>query len=312
MRTLLLGCAILVIATGIVRADDVKGADEKFEEGKKLREAGKVKEACDAFSASLALNPNAIGTILNVARCAEESGKTGTAVRLFTDAKNRAGEQQLDPQQKAAEEHLAKLVDHVPHLAIAFAEPLPSDGKIAVDDRVIDAASAGDVIVDPTTVKIVVSAPGRVTFETTVTFDPKGDHEHKAISVPKLAYPVAVTNTRRTVGKIMAGTGGAIYASGVVIALIARSRWKTATKDCTNNVCDESTTTGGHPFQDAHDAYALGNDATYISIVGLAIAGAGVALWFLSPSHENKEERRTAIVPIVTPGEAGVAAIGRF
>ena len=89
--------------------DAAKTADEKFEAAGKLRDAGKIKESCAMYADSLALNPNAIGTILNVARCAEEDGKVATAIRYFTDARDRAREQNLGPQLAAAEEHLAKL-----------------------------------------------------------------------------------------------------------------------------------------------------------------------------------------------------------
>ena len=73
-------------------------ADQKFDQAQKLREAGKLDESCKLFRESLKLNPNAIGTLLNVARCDEEQGKIASAVRGFTDARQRAAEQHLAPQ----------------------------------------------------------------------------------------------------------------------------------------------------------------------------------------------------------------------
>jgi hypothetical protein len=311
----LLGVALVATAAGTARADeahadDASAADLKFEEAMKLRDQGKIQEACARFDDSLALNPNAIGTILNVARCAEDAGKTGTAVRWFTEARDRAREQNLKPQMKAAEDHLAKLVDHVPHLAIAFAEPLPPDGKIVVDGRMIDNKQTGDLIVDPSDVKVVVSAPGRVPWETTVRFSPKGDHEHQAIAVPKLGYPMTIKNTRRTVGRVLVGSGVAAVAGGIVIGLVARSKYRNATASGCSDIpgtslraCDEAT------LGAANTARTIGNIGTVVGISGLVLVATGATLWWLSP---KRDEHAIAIVPTLTPTEAGVAAVGRF
>ena len=89
MRLLVVIGALLFASVAF--ADDAKTtADEKFEAASKLRDAGKTAEACAMFNEALTLNPNAIGTILNVARCAEEEGKVATAIRYFSDARDRA------------------------------------------------------------------------------------------------------------------------------------------------------------------------------------------------------------------------------
>ena len=310
MRCLWLGFVGVMAVAGIVRGDDnTSAADQKFAEAMKLREAGKEPDACVRFKESYALNPNAIGTILNIARCAEEEGKTGTAVRMFTEARDRAREQNLKPQTEAAEQHLGQLVDHVPHLALAFVEPLPPEAKIVVADRVVDAGSAGDIIVDPGDVRVVISAPGRVPYETTVKFEPKGDHEHKAISVPKLAYPTTIKNGRRTAGKVTAVAGAAIALGGVVIGIVARRDYNNATgpTHCTDlgsvRACDTEQLNAANRARD------VGNIGTIVGLTGVAIGAAGVALWMLSP---NRDEHAVAIVPTLSPTEAGLAAVGRF
>ena len=186
MRWFLIVSLAIVAATGVACADDPQKADELFAAAQKLRDQGRTREACDAFAESLRHNPNAIGTILNIARCAEESGKLASAVRVFTDARDRAREQHLALQQRVAEEHLAALEGRAPHLAIAFAEPPTLDTRLVVGDRTIEIASARDILVDPGTVKIVVSAPGRISFETSVTI---AEPEHKALAVPEARLP---------------------------------------------------------------------------------------------------------------------------
>src|SRR5690349_1659917 len=126
-------CLVFVVLTAatLARADNTT-ADDKFQAAQKLRDHGETKQACALFREALAQNRDAIGTILNVARCAAEEGKLGSAVRLFTDARDRAHEQGLDPQREAAEQHLAALRDRAPHLAVAFAEAPSRDTKLMI------------------------------------------------------------------------------------------------------------------------------------------------------------------------------------
>ncbi len=299
---------VVAISTAISTAafaDDVQKADELFATAQKLREQGKTKEACDAFADSLEHNPNAIGTILNVARCAEEAGKVASAVRSFREARDRAREQSLAPQQEVAEQHLATLEGRAPHLAVAFAEAPSMDTRLIIDDRSVELASAGDVLVDPGSVKIVVSAPGRVPFETSISIAEK---EHKAIAIPKLAYPVTVKRTHQTIGKVMIAVGGAAVVTAVALGFVARSRWRTAVSTCTktadNYICDTNE------YSETNSAVTLGDAGTGVGIAGCVLAGAGAALWFLVPGHED--EHKLAVFPVISPDQAGVVAVRRF
>src|SRR5690349_14720482 len=103
-------------------ADNVQQADALFDEGQRLRKAGDKVGACEKFSGALHLNPNAVGAILNVALCKEETGKFASAVKLFTSARDLAREHSLEAERKAAQEHLDLDEPRVAHLAIAFTE----------------------------------------------------------------------------------------------------------------------------------------------------------------------------------------------
>ncbi len=296
----------LVAVSTAAFADDIQKADELFATAQKLREQGKNKEACDAFADSLAHNPNAIGTILNVARCAEESGKVGSAVRSFTEARDRAREQNLGPQLQVAEQHLTALEGRAPHLAIAFAEAPTPDTHLVVDNHPVDISGAGDVLVDPGAVKIVVSAPGRVPFEASVTIAEK---EHKALAVPKLAYPVTVKKTRQTAGKVMVVVGAAAAVTGVILGLVARNDWRGAVANCSksggNYICDSTE------FGKTQTAVTIGDAGTGVGIAGLALVGVGAALWLLAPNHAE-DDHKLAVYPVVSPDQAGLVAAGRF
>jgi hypothetical protein len=287
-------------------ADDAKTtADEKFEAASKLRDAGQAKEACTLFDESLALNPNAIGTILNVARCAEEAGKVATAIRYFSDARDRAREQSLAPQLAAAEEHLAKLIPRQSHLAITFAETYPTDAKLVVAGRVVDFSAANDIVVDPGPTEVVVSAPGRVPYSSKVNVP---ESKHESLAVPKLGYPVTSCSSCRTIGKVGVAIGAAAVITSIVLGVRSHSDWSDATHDCTtvagSLVCPQSQVTK------VNDARTLGNVGTVVGIAGGVLAIGGAALWYLSPHAVSGEH--LAIVPVVSPTEAGFAAFARF
>ena len=297
-----LAIAILIACTRVASADEPL-ADQKFDQALKLRADGKIAEACALFRQSLQLNPNAIGTLLNVARCDEEEGKLARAYRAFGDARDRAKEQTLGPQRDAAEEHLKALVDRVPHLALAFAAPLPNGASIVVDDVPVEPDAASDVLVDPGSVHIVVAAPGYVAFETHVDI---AERQHKAQVIPKLAPPIVVKNPRRFVGKILTIAGGGTFVVAAGLAIGAKLDYDSATSGCTLRggviTCESGNSNR------ANGDHTLGNIATGVGIVGIAVAVVGAGLWYFSPNREQ----HVAIVPTLAPGRAGVAAAWQF
>ncbi|MEO8705775.1 MAG: tetratricopeptide repeat protein [Kofleriaceae bacterium] len=60
-------------------------SERVFKDGRALLKAGKIAEACDAFVRSQELEASP-GTLLNLADCREQQGKTATALNLFLEA----------------------------------------------------------------------------------------------------------------------------------------------------------------------------------------------------------------------------------
>jgi hypothetical protein len=298
--------AILVGLASLVRlahADDASDAETLFNEGQQAKEAGKTALACEKFEASLAKNPNAVGTILNVALCFEQEGRIASAYKLFSEAEARAHEGNFAEHEKAAHEHKSKLGVDVPHVAIAFEEPA-RDMKLVVDDKIVDVNAASDVEIDPGPRTIVVSAPGRVTYKTTVTIA-KG--EHKTVPIPKLGFPVS--GGRAGVGKVLTFSGAGLVAVGIGVGLYARHKYNDqfpthcSDPDADRPTCDQ---TG---YANTQNARTLGWVGTGVGIAGLASVGIGAFLWFTAPKAETAH---LAIVPTVTPEVAGLTAIGSF
>jgi hypothetical protein len=296
--------AILVAFVGLVRvaqADDAADAEKLFAEGHELKEHGQPEKACVKFRAALEKNRNAVGTILNVALCDEQAGKIASAYKLWVEAADRAREQNLDEHRKAAEEHKAKLGVQVPYVAIAFSEPL-HDMKLVVDDEIVDPNNASEVAVDPGTATVVVTAPGRVAYKTSLAI---AVGEHKAIAIPPLAEPVSAG--RQTVGKVLTFTGAGVVGIGIGVGVYARHKYNSQFPDhCTSSATPACDPTG---YAATQNAKTLGWVGTGVGAAGIVAAGIGAFLWFTAPRTESAN---VAVVPSVSPDQAGIAAVGRF
>ena len=169
-RAILVG-SLLAAFVGLAGAQpndgDQQDADRLFFEGRTLLENGRRVEACAKFELSFKKNPQAIGTLLNLGLCAEMSNLVVTAVRYFAEARASANEQGLKEYQEAADRKIALLSPRMPHLQITFAEPALS-ARVIVADVVVSPDQLRDLTVDPGKRTIVVTAPGRLPFETTI------------------------------------------------------------------------------------------------------------------------------------------------
>jgi len=287
----------------------IEKADQLFAEGKALM-ASNLLQACDKFSQSLRENPAAIGTLLNVALCDEKLGRVASAVAKFAEARDRSKEQGLIEHQRAAEDHIAALEPAVPHLAISLTQPLP-DTKILIDDRVIALGDLGNVAVDPGERVLVVSAPARLPYRTTLVVERAS---HQAVVIPALARSVTVRSSRRRIGQIVTIAGVAALGTGIGIGFYANSQFDQPFKD---KLCTHDDDLGDRCNPDGRRktdrARSLGSVGTVVGITGASIAVVGALLWIWSPSAEARESNRAvSVVPSIAGDQVGVVALGRF
>lgn len=292
---------VLVVAARPVRADDnIAKADKLFDEGRALMKSD-LHAACEKFEESLKFNSQAIGTLMNVALCDEKLGRTASAVAKFTEARDRAKEGNMAVHIKAAEERLAELRPRVPHVKIVFATPPLPGTRIVIDDKVIAMTDIGDIAIDPGEHPLVVSAPNKLPFQTSVRI---AEGEHRDVTVPALR---SGSGGRRTIGKIVTISGGVFIASGIVIGVLANNRYE----DQFPSNCDKVTLQCNPSGQtETERARTLGVVGSVIGGVGVAAAAVGLYLWIRSPKEAR--DKRVTVLPHLNPGEAGVVAVGRF
>lgn len=314
MRTGLLAVGLVVFALGTARADvDIAKADAAFDEGQKLKDKGQLEEACAKFKESLSFNPNAVGTMLNVALCQQQAGHIGSALKLFSEARDRGKEQNLNEHVKLAEQHIAEIAADVPYLAVAIREP-SADTKLVVNDEVVQLKPDGSasIPVDPGLVTVIVQQPGRVPFETKLDIK-KGDHP--VVAVEKLKLPVTINKGRQRIGKVLTFGGAGLVVLGIGLGLVADHQYNkalNATDELGKKRCMQIGGTGPYycsdpSYTDSNQALVLGNVGTGVIVGGVVVAGIGAYLWFFGPHEE-----RLSFAPQLDPEHAGIVAFGRF
>src|SRR5262245_23275742 len=308
------GVVILALASRVAIADPKQEAEQLFQQGRQLLADGKTDEACAKFEASFVKDPRAVGTLLNLGLCNERRGKVATALRYFQEAFDHATAANMVGQQKVAQEQIAALTPQVPVLAFELpGAPLPGQ-RLVVDDQVI-ANDKKDLQVDPGKHAIVLTAPGRLPYETSVTV---AVSERKTVKLPALELghtTIVKRSSTRRIGKIVTAGGGAVVLGAGVLAAIAKHRYDIQF-DGANPACGgpRGTTMDGLPICSPYgksrvdSARSLGTAATVIGGIGLAAVATGVVLWVSSPS----DERRPTVAPTASANSLGLAISGRF
>ncbi|HEU0036625.1 MAG TPA: hypothetical protein VFQ53_38695 [Kofleriaceae bacterium] len=290
------------------RADiDQQHGDRLFEEAVALRKTD-PEAACAKFEEALRFNPQAPGILLNVAICDEQHGKIASAVARLQDLADRSREAGLDDYGRDAEARLATLRPQLPYVAIRLASPVATETKVLVDDRLVPADNLARYPVDPGDRVIVVTAPGRVAFRTTVT---AVKQQTLVIDVPVLKKRLS----RKTIGVITMAGGGAVFLGGVAIGLTARSRYNPLfepphTCDPVTRICDDP-----RDHAKAKSALTLGTVGTVAGVVGLGAVGVGLYIYLRAPNaaaHGGEPTPKVSLVPHVDRDGAGVMAVGRF
>ena len=314
MRHVLLFTALLCSPTlsRAQTADNKAGADVLFDEGKKLLAAGDIDHACPKFEASLKL-ADQLGVRLNLADCYEKQGKTASAWAEFREAASRA-EKKGDKRAVFAhqrEDALApKLVkleidvpansrvpgltvrrDGAPVPAEVFDTPFPiNPGGYTVDASAagfktwsarVDASKAGETVkIEVPRLEAAPEAPKPIEPKPSGALaKPEGGDEE-----PQVIDRSEARHSRHVLGITVAASGVAAIGTGVVLGLVAKSKWDSASAHCVNDLCDA---TG---VQINKDAKLYGNIGTVVGGVGLAAVAVGAVLYVTAPSARKVVE----------------------
>jgi hypothetical protein len=333
----LLTLLVVRLAHAQVSDEDKALALQLFDEGRSLMTAGKLDDACRKLEESKRLDPLP-GTLLNVAVCHEQQGRTATAVAEFREAKALAERDQRADRVALADQHLKALDGKVSSVVIVVPPEVDRpDLSITRDGAPVGRAAWGTRLpVDPGQHAIEASAANKKPWKVALTVGPNGDVQTATLAPLEDAPPAEATpapppaapapppapaapaiapvpevqpehpglSTRRTIAVVTAGAAVVAAGVGTYFGLKAISKHNDPNATCTLQPCSDQTTLNNEA-----------KSAADVSTVSFAIAGgalvAGAILWFTDTSGQS-EHAGVYVTPEVAWGRGGIDLGGRF
>ena len=263
---------VLALVPAIASADP---ASQLFDEGRALLQQGKPAAACAKFEASLKLDPEAAGVVLNLGLCNVQQHKVATALKWFRRA------QTFPDVATVAQQQITTLSSLVPTIRV----DAPANATVTID---------GDAISDRS--KIEIDAGHHVAELEGVAhpFDVDDDPSHtQVITVMPPAAELVVDRgaSRRHAAKIIGVIGGGLWVATAVVGFVGRSQFDGAHDLSTRQHWKSIVEYGG----------------TSMFALGAVALGTAAALYVTAPGPEH-----TTIAPVAAPGQVGVSLTGVF
>lgn len=295
-------------------------------------EAGRLEEACPKIQASLELEARS-GTLLLLASCHEQTGKTASAWSEYVDAEALAEREGRQENAEKAASLAGVLEPKLSRLRIAVEEGSggPNDLVVMLDGKHVPRGSLGsDLPIDPGVHSLAASSVGRQAWTLDVTIRPT---EQRVVTVPRLASnaqsalpgdapaPAAGITDAAAAAEEGANwptwawlTGAAgIALLGVGVGFEVDSQFANAMLEerCgPERVCDPAG-----DYDPAADNARM--DRGFAVFVGFAVTGgaalaAGVVGLAVAAGESAPSPHRVSLAPLAGPGTAGLVLAGSF
>jgi hypothetical protein len=270
-----------------------------FKEGLALLDGSHPAEACEKFEASLTLEPDAAGPMLNLGICNEQLDKLATALRWFRKVETRAAELQITDAETAAKDKSTALAAKVPTLKITFSQPQPHGSAVTVDGRRLDDTDlarfeldAGHHVVeligfDSAKREIDIADGQAKTVELVVPLPPPPPVKKQYTYVDHAAE-------QRRLAYIVGGVGAGLLIGDGVLLAIAKHDYDATERPDSRESWKNVARYGG----------------TSVFVVGVGAVGVAAWLYFRAPTHERVEQ--TVVAPVIDRGHVGLAFTGAF
>jgi len=287
-------------------AGDSAAAQALFDQAKKLLKEGKAAEACPKLEESQRLDPGS-GTLINLARCYEETDRLASAWNKYLEAAAAAAASGNVQREKEARARAATLRPNVSELVLEVSPAAKAvDGlEVTRDGERVGPAQWGVPIpADAGEHRIAASAPGHDAWVSVVLVKGPGGRftatvpvlaklgtdaaaaaeQNPALSPIEQAQPSSSDGlgTQRTFALVAGGVGLAGVVVGSIFGLKSKSDHDEAEKFCSGSQCRDAR--GVSAGEAAHSA---GNISTIAMIVGGVGLAAGVTLWFTAPKSSS-------------------------
>lgn len=309
-----LGLSLLLAPWGVaeVQAEEVSAsartaAESLFQTGRALMEKEDYERACRAFEESNRLD-SGVGTLLNLGRCYELSGRVASAWSTFAEAEASARRDGQVERASIAKRNKERLTPLVPHVVIVV-EELRDETLVRLDGVEIAHATMGlPLAVDPGQHSLEVEEPGATPWSLEFLATVGQQSEPIQLSAPprmnkrtrekRAAYPELQTSAKaspisppepapqvsssymKPVGVVTAVAGG--IAAGLGTGLVVHAYAKASSAECEGSInCTEA---GVEQREEAKEQLPIGYA---VGISGFALLGAGILIYRLAPSETD-------------------------
>jgi serine/threonine-protein kinase len=322
-------------------ADDRAAADALFDAARRLMDEGNFDQACPKFRDSYELDPG-VGTLLNLALCYKQAGRTASAWSVYREAAAAARAQGQDDRERLARDEATALEGSLVRLLIEVSADAASvEGlEIKRGNQVLKRTLWGvGLPVDPGEVTIVATAPGYVQRSATVKVEGDGKTitfklealvkeggDAAAAPLPDGAAPAPTEDTRAlarpeeapstTTSRgsspwpwVLGGAGIALAGTGTVFAFLQQADYNASLE-----ICADRTSACSQTEVDRHEKLKTSSQSKAIvayagwGLGGAALIGAGVWMFL----EKSKTDTGLRLQPVVGVGSWGLSANGSF
>lgn len=310
MKALLPALALFLNASvAFAQNSSALAAEAKFSDGVRLMKAGQCEQALPSFRESQALEP-ASGTLLNIAYCEAQLGKTASAWFAYRKALALAESSSRAQHERIARQEIEKLEPELPYLSVQLERNSASIVRVELDGHELESAVwAVETPVDPGSHTLRVFSHGNLKWENTFTITPR---ERRTLSVPSSALVDAAPEpgsrapahvaappsnaaehaptaraSRSTAATVVTLTTAGVGAIGFVAASVlfvgARHDYDDVSGDCPLNVCQNRTSYEQRTAAIRRFHWSLGVGGGSVALLGVA-----TAVWFASKPHSER------------------------
>ncbi len=320
-----------IVSSGFARAQtsDAAVAEALFRSARTLVAAGNFAEACPKFAESQRIDPK-LGTLLNLALCHANEGKTASAWVEYTQAAELAARAHQGERERVARKGAADLEAVLPHVVLRAATTEPMD--VTWDGKTMSSAILGTPFpVDPGAHQLIASAVGRSSFTQMVTVPPGSGEQTVAIPAleplaavvarppPPPPPPVEVRYGHPVLGYSLIGGGAVAIITGSIFGALAFGKKGAADGLCGPVYCYSQAALSSAK-SDISSLQAFEATSTITISAGLVAAGAGLFFVLRSGTRTESapapgtvpESPVARVTPMVGPGQGGVAVSGSF
>jgi len=290
-------------------------AEALFQQAAQLMDQKRYNEACEKFAASQELD-SGLGTMLYLADCYEQAGRTASAWALFREAADAARRAEQPDRERIASERATSLEARLSKLELQVPQARRVPGlELRLNDAPVPSASWNVPLpVDPGVTKLEARAPGKKpwTIQLKVAPGPAAQIAEVAALAdaprPLKSDDSAARDARlgptnshaaqRTVGYVLSAAGVVALAAGGFFGYRAYSLNKQSKSDCRSSDPNACTPGGAAMREDAKTASAL---STITTLSGSGLLVGGITLIVTAPSGAATRAGRTDPTQAASP-----------